>query len=56
MSPVPLLELCRQYRIGKGPVAQGQSVRLITGWLEVRILPGPPIFTVDSNCLESQLE
>src|SRR3972149_10954553 len=25
-----------------GPVAQGQSDRLITGWLEVRILPGPP--------------
>src|SRR4030042_2756421 len=26
-----------------GPVAQGQSDRLITGWLEVRILPGPPV-------------
>ena len=25
-----------------GPVAQGQSDRLITGWLQVRILPGPP--------------
>ena len=25
-----------------GPVAQGQSARLITGWLQVRLLPGPP--------------
>ncbi len=24
-----------------GPVAQGQSTRLITAWLQVRILPGP---------------
>ncbi len=31
-----------QFRSG-GPVAQGQSDRLITGWLEVRILPGPPV-------------
>lgn len=29
-----------------GPVAQGQSDRLITGWLEVRILPGPPVLSV----------
>ena len=30
-----------------GPVAQGQSDRLITGWLEVRILPGPPLYLCD---------
>jgi hypothetical protein len=27
---------------GGGPVAQRQSGRLITGWSQVRILPGPP--------------
>ncbi len=30
------------YNSSGGPVAQGQSTRLITGWLEVRLLPGPP--------------
>src|SRR2546425_334811 len=28
--------------LSRGPVAQGQGVRLITGWFQVRILAGPP--------------
>ena len=27
-----------------GPIAQRQSDRLITGWFQVRILVGPPVY------------
>ncbi len=33
---------CERYiRTHLGPIAQRQSARLITGWLQVRILLGP---------------
>jgi hypothetical protein len=55
-SPAPDKLVCHEsetfYGCKNGLVAQGQSGRLITGWSQVRILPGPLRIEAGENSVQ----